>query len=95
MNFKLKFFEMSGSEKLGLCCFRLKNTPQNKKIVDVVNKTMDTVFEEAMEMISKAAQEQGVQLLDELKPSLRAVARSHGLFAEHPPSPVPERKEKK
>ena len=85
---------MSGSEKLGLCCLRLKNNKQGRKIVETVNRTMDAVFEDHINEMLKEAEAQGHPPIENLKGKLKAVARSHGFFAEYPPSPEPSRKMK-
>lgn len=82
------FFEMSDNAKLALCCFRLKNTPANKKIVDVVENTLEKVFDEAIAKLEAEAANQGIGVPVDLSAKLKDIARAHGLFAAKPLTPV-------
>lgn len=79
---------MSENEKLTLCCFRLKNTPKNKQIVDVVENTLEKVFDAAIAKLEAEAANQGIGVPVDLSAKLKDLARSHGLFAAKPLTPV-------
>lgn len=79
---------MSENEKLTLCCFRLKNTPKNKQFVDVVENTLEKVFDVAIAQLEAEAANQGVGVPVDLSAKLKEVARSYGLFAAKPLTPV-------